>query len=179
MDRELPRDRLLDACGIAKTAGAKHDPREVRSILERAELSATRAQHAEEQTEQAYLRLKAFLREELPTHLVNVYEEVVREATAKSLLPLNQSVDNTASRIESCAEKLADFCWDWRLILLAVFLGSVTVLTGAAVLRFYVFTEQMKESQRYEVFGRRVEENIARYEKKDQERLYKYVGGRP
>jgi hypothetical protein len=121
----------------------------------------------------------AYIRDELPSQLVQAFEKVAQNEIGGRLRPLESSVHRAASEIESCAENLAGISWNGRLIWISVLIGMATVSLGASLVRCTLIDDHLDEARRYEVYGRKVEANIERYRPKEKEKLYKYVGGRP
>lgn len=185
MDQESPKDKLLEACGVPRSrlpskADTDHESKEhLDSQLTPAQAASVRVQQAQDESDKNYRRLNAYIRDELPAHLVQAFENVAQNQIAASLRPLDDSVHNAACRIESCAEELVGISWNGRLIWLAVLIGVATASVGGCMVRCTFFDDKIDEAKRYEVYGRKVEANIERYKPKDKERLYKYVGGRP
>ena len=102
---------------------------------------------------------------------MKAFEQVEANRVAGSLHPLDNSVSNAAARINSCAEELAGFSWDWRLMMHTVLLGMITVVITGGLVRCTFFGDRIDEAKRYEVYGRKVEANIEKYGPKDQEKL--------
>jgi hypothetical protein len=157
VDKETPRDKLLEACSEPKVV----------------------VPSGQEEIDKTCRRLDSYVRNELSAQLTKAVENVARNEIAGSLRPLNDSVHTAASRIESCSESLAGISWNGRLMMLAVLLGVSTVSVGACMVRWTFFDDRIDEAKRYEVYGRKVEANIERYKPKDKEKLYRCIGGRP
>lgn len=180
MDRETPKEKLLEACGVKGTAvQSKQEPKHALAMIERAEIALANAQSVKDDTDRMYQRLHTFIHDELPPQLMRLMGKVTEKAVTESLRPLNESANGAARRIESCAEDLARVSWNGRLMMLAVLLGALTVSVGCCMFRFLVLDGMTNEAKRYEVYGRKVEASIERYKPKDKERLYRLVGGRP
>jgi hypothetical protein len=180
MEKETPKDKLLKACGVPSVPGQDQVSRkQLEAFLKQAETASSWAQQAQDETDKNYRRLNAYIRDELPGHLVKAFEEVEANRVAGSLRPLDNSVSNAAARINSCAEELAGISWDWRLLMHTAMMGMFTVVITGGLVRYSFFGDKIDEAKRYEVYGRKVVANIERYSSKDQEKLYKWIGGRP
>ena len=180
MEKESPKDKLLKACGVPSVPGQDQESRKhLEAILRQAETASSWAQQAQDDTDKNYRRLNAYLRDELPGHLVKAYQEVAKGQVAATMRPLEESVHSAASRIESCTKKLDATSGEGRLISVAVLVGMFSALVGGCVVRCTFLGDKIDESKRYEVFGRKVEANIQRYKPKDQEKIYKCIDARP
>jgi hypothetical protein len=180
MESESPKDKLLKACGVPSVPGLDQVSRKhLEAILKQAETASSWAQQAQDETDKNYRRLNAYIRDELPAQLVKAFEQVESNRVAGSLRPLDNSVSNAAARIKSCAEDLAGIPWDCRLLMHTALMGMFTVLITGGLVRCTFFGDKIDEAKRYEVYGRKVVANIERYSPKDQEKIYKCIGGRP
>lgn len=183
MDRKSPKEKLLDACGV-KESGVTSRPvqdqesrKYYEALFDRVENASSRAEQAQDQTDQSYKLLNNYIRKELPTHLVQAFEEVSQKEIACTLRPLHDSVSKASGRIDSCSEDLARISWNWRLMVLAVVVGIATVAFGAIMVRCTLLDSHFEEAKRYEIWGRDL---IARMEKsspKERERILKWVRG--
>jgi hypothetical protein len=180
MEKESSKDKFLRECGLLTKPG--QEPESVqhpKAIPNQAETASARAQQVQDEADKSFRRLNAFLRDELPAKLVQTFEQAAQNQVAGTLRPLNDSVHRAASQIESCAESLAGTSWNGRLIWIAVLIGITTVSFGACLVRCTLIDNTFDEARRYELYGRKVEANIEKYQPKDKEKLYRYVGGRP
>jgi hypothetical protein len=180
MEKETPKDKLLKACGVPGKPGPDREGKKrPEAIPGQAETAPAWAQLAQDETSKNYRRLQAYLRDELPSHLVKAIEDEAQNSIVRSLGPLEDSVCKAACRIDNCSADLVGISWNGRVIWFAVLIGLCTVSLGACLVPWTIIEGKFDEARRYELYGRKVEANIERYKPKDQEKLYKWVGGRP
>jgi len=184
MDKESTREKLLEACGVAAKNHSQSGQdqamgRRPEQLLLQAEAAAASAQKAQAEAGKICAEFDLFMRNQLPLKLGKVVEQVAREEIRRSLESLHESVRQAESRIEFCSQGLTGITWNWRLLGYSFMVGLTTVLIGGCMVRCAFFEDKMVEAKRYEVFGRKVEEVIERYDPKDREKLYKWAGGRP
>jgi hypothetical protein len=179
MEKESPTDKLLKTCGLPAKTEDREEGKYFEAMLNQAKSASAWAQQAQDESDKAYRKLNAYIRDQLPADLVEAYEKVAQNQVAGALRPLDQGVQQAACRIESCAESLARISWNARLMGLAVLVGIATVSMGALLVRCTLIDDKFDEERRYELYGRKVQATIERYKTKDREKLYKWVGGRP
>ena len=180
MEKETPKDKLLKAYGVPDKPGqAQESKKHPEAMPGHAETAPAWAQQAQDETNKNYRRLNAYLRDELPSHLVKAFGDEAQNSIANSLGPLDDSVRKAACRIDNFSADLVGISWSGRVVWFAVLIGLCTVSLGACLVRWTIIEGKFDEARRYELYGRKVEANIERYKPKDQEKLYKWVGGRP
>jgi len=180
MEKESPTDKLLKTCGLpAKTGPDKEDKKYFESMLKQAKTASAWAQQAQDESDKAYRRLNAYIRENLPADLVEAYEKVAQNQVAATLRPLEREVQKAVNQIESSAESLAGASWNLRLMGFSLLIAITTVSFGGMLVRCTLIDDTFDRAKRYELYGRKVEATIETCKPKDKEKLYKWVGGRP
>ena len=180
MEKETPKDKLLKACGVPDKPGRDQKGGNVPEVTPgQEEMAPAWAQQAQDEANKNYRRINAYLRDELPSHLVKAFGDEAQNCIANSLGPLDDSVYKAACRIDNFSAELVGISWSDRVVWFAVLIGLCTVSLGACLVRWTIIKGKFDEARRYELYGRKVEANIERYKPKDQEKLYKWVGGRP
>jgi hypothetical protein len=184
-EKDSPKERLLEACGPERPPsgppGILGQQREkyFEAMLAKADLAAKLAQQAQGETEENYRRLNAYLLNDLPKYLKKTLTELAKEQLEIKVFPLENSVKNAVSTVDTFAKSVDEMTWEPRVLISSVLLGIVTVLFGGCMVRCTLLDDKMDEAKRYEVFGRKVAGMIEKCSPKDKEQIYKWIGGRP
>jgi len=180
MEKDSPKDKLLQAFGVPSVPGPDQEGKKhLGPKPSQAETAPDWAQQTQEETSKNYRRLATYLRDELPSQLVQALEAEAQNNIARTLRPLEDSVYKAACRIDNCTADLTGISWNARIIWIAVLVGLCTFSLGSCLVRCTFFGDKIEEAKRYEVYGRKVEAHIEKFDPKDKEKLYKWVGGRP
>jgi hypothetical protein len=177
--------RLLEACGSGKAPpalpGSQGQQREkyFEAMLAKADIAAKLAQQAQGETEKNYQKLNSFLEHDLPGRLQSAFEKVAREQVNQILNPLHSGISQLASTLNECTAATESLTWNRRIIMIGVITGMITVSMGTWVVRSTLLDPKIDEIIRWDVYGRRVAENIEKLPPKEREKLYNQVGGRP
>jgi hypothetical protein len=177
MEKESSKDKFLRECGLLTKPGQEPGgglPPE--AMPNQAEVAPTSAPQAQDETDKNYRRLNAYIRDELPGHLVKTYQEVVKVQVVATMRPLEESVHNAASRIDSCSKEFK-IQGEGRLFSLAILVGMFTVLAGGFMVRCTFLGDEIKEAKRYEMWGRQVTARIKHSSPQERERILLWVDG--
>jgi hypothetical protein len=183
-EKDSTKERLLEACGSGKASSALPGSQGQRekyfeAMLGKADIAVNLAQQAQQETEKNYQKLDSFLEHQLPSRLQSAFEQVAKEQVNQILNPLNAGTNKLVSTLNKCVEAAESLTLIRNFVLIGVITGMATVALGTVVVRRTMLDRKVDEDLRWEVYGRKVAQNIEKFPPKDREKLYKWVGGRP
>jgi hypothetical protein len=77
MEKDSPRDKFLKACAVTEKTGQEPEIKKyLEAVLNQAETASDWAQQAQNESDKSYRRLNAYIRDELPSQLVQAFEKV-------------------------------------------------------------------------------------------------------
>jgi hypothetical protein len=178
MEKDSPRDKLLKASQTPYLPRQDQGSRYLDATGKQAEIAASsRALQAQDETDQNYRSLDAYIQAELPAKLVQAFEQAARNQVPGALGPFDEAVRLASRRIDSCADKLASLPWNARIIWVAVLIGMSTVSLGAALVRWTIIEDKFKEERRFELYGRQFAARMESTPPRDRQRIRTWLDG--
>jgi hypothetical protein len=181
-DKESAKEKLLEASGLQQSDASSRERVEQMERLFRSMMSELKEERAEaershDQGENLLRNLERYCNQLLPQQMLKAFEQVADSAVRNSLAPLDGGIHKTVSQLEEYLTVLRKISWYWLrdIAISALVMGLVV----GGMVRWVFLADQLGETRRYAVWGRKVEQRIETAPPKTREQFYRWIGGRP